>query len=911
MNFQTIFAKNKLLLFVAISLAMAAMAYNKLPNLFEPEVPAVPPNGYGDINSFQTNLTDMTFDYDAAWKEIDSLEQNGLPKSALEKTEALLDMARKENAAAQLVKALIYRGKYQSQLEEEGLAMAINRLNEEATKADYPVKPILQSMLAELYSNYLDQNLYRFQNRTETVDFKPEDFKTWSIAQLTEKSAELYRASLTDARLKTTDLGDFKILLTEGKNDEGLRPTLFDFLAHRAIDYFMNERSYITQPAYKFYIDDARAFAPAAEFVEWKIETKDAASQKLQTLLLLQDLLRFRLSEKRLTSPSLLDANLKRLAFVHQNAVLDTKDAAYLAALEALKKQYDGSQSVAEVIFQIATHYNQKGAEYKAPPFGAEDKDDRKDYFKKAQGLCFEAVRSYSGSFGAKQCEVLLKELESASLAMQVEQVNLPSQAFLARIEYKNTKSAWFKIIRLDEKRVKAIEEVQYEPNAQERILQLLQSWPSVKTWSAKLPDDGDLRQHSTEVKVDALPNGKYAILLADNQSFKAEKTAVSYAIANISKLAYWERNDQAGASNLVIFDRESGAPMKGVKVELYYQRYDESARRYKWERKAGVLESNVDGIINLPDNDDRRPQYKALLCTAKDTLDTGDQFYRYRYNNNRRPYDQTLFFLDRAIYRPGQTVFFKGIALNFDEKRMPKIIKNEQVTVTFLDANYQKVSDLQLRTNEYGTFSGQFTTPRGGLLGQMQIQSSIGGQSQTFRVEEYKRPKFEVSFEPVKGSYRLNEAVAVTGKATAYAGNNIDGAKVSYRVVREVRFPWMPWWYWRYFPQRGETMEIANGEATTDAEGKFSIKFTALPDRSVPKEQKPEFSYTVYADVTDITGETQSGETSVSVGFISLRGRCDGEWFVTRPGANQLGFAPQIRPDYEQPQWPIRASKG
>jgi hypothetical protein len=867
MNFQTIFAKNKIVLIAALFLAAVICAYNTLPFKFW----ALPQPHESPITNHQSPVT-MTFDYDTAWKEIDSLEQNGLPKSALEKTEALLDVARKEANAPQTVKALIYRGKYQSQLEEEGLAMAINRLNEEANKADFPVKPILQSMLAEMYSNYLDQNLWRFQNRTETVDFKPADFKTWSIAQLTEKSAELYQASLTDSRLKTTDIGDFKILLTEGKNDEGLRPTLFDFLAHRAIDYFMNERSYVTQPAYKFYIDDARAFAPAAEFVDWKIEARDSASQKLQTLLLLQDLLRFRLSEKRLKSPSLLDADLKRLAFVHQNAVLEGKDAAYLSALENLKSQFDGTPGVAEVIFQLASYYQQKGAEYQNPPFGAENKDERKDYFKKAQSLCFEAVRSYAGSFGAKQCEVLLKELESASLTMQVEQVNLPNQPFLAKIEYKNTKQAWLKIIRLDEKRVKEIEAVQYEQNAQERTLQLLQSWPSVKTWSANLPDDGDLRQHNTEVKVDALPNGKYAFLLADNQVFKADKTSVSYAIANVSKLGYWERNDNAGTSNLVIFDRETGAPLKGVKVELFYNRYDESARRYRWEKKGGVLESNAEGFVNFPDADERRPQYKVVLCTAKDTLDTGDQFYRYKNYDNRRPYDQTLFFLDRAIYRPGQTVFFKGIALNFDEKRMPKIIKNEKVTVTFLDANYQKVSDLQLRTNEYGTFSGQFTAPHGGLLGQMQIQSSIGGQSQSFRVEEYKRPKFEVSFEPVKGSYRLNEEVAVTGKAIAYAGNNIDGAKVSYRVVREVRFPWMPWWYWRYFPQRGETMEIANGEAITDAEGKFEIKFNAVPDRSVPKEQKPEFSYTVYADVTDITGETQSGETSVNVGFISMR---------------------------------------
>ena len=311
MNYRTIFAKNKLGLAVALLISIIALGFTSLPQrIFEAVFEQSAPNDSSVI--IHHSSLNMNFDYDKAWKEIDSLEQQGLPKTALEKTEALLEIARKENENAQVIKALMYRGKYQSQLEEEGLAMAISRLKAEAEKADFPVKPILQSMLAEMYANYLNQNLWRFQNRTTTVEFKPEDFKTWSIEQLTEESAKLYRASLTDPKLKTTDLGNYKILLTEGRNDEGLRPTLFDFLAHRAIDFFMNERTYVTQPAYKFYIDDVKAFVPAAEFVNWKIETQDSNSWKLQTLLLFQDLLRFRLSEKMKQSPSLLDADLKR-----------------------------------------------------------------------------------------------------------------------------------------------------------------------------------------------------------------------------------------------------------------------------------------------------------------------------------------------------------------------------------------------------------------------------------------------------------------------------------------------------------------------------------------------------------------------------------------------------------------------
>ncbi|MBK9012787.1 MAG: hypothetical protein IPM82_01130 [Saprospiraceae bacterium] len=733
------------------------------------------------------------------------------------------------------------------------------------------MKPILQSMMAEMFSNYLDQNLWRFQNRTTTVEFKPEDFKTWSIEQLTVESARLYRASLTDPKLKTTAIGDYKILLTEGRNDEGLRPTLFDFLAHRAIDFFMNERTYVTQPAYKFYIDDAKAFAPAAEFVNWKIATPDSNSWKLQTLLLMQDLLKFRLSEKMKQSPSLLDADLKRLSFVHSNAVLDTKDAAYLAALENLKNQYSGSQPAAEVLHAMAVYYQNKAAEYKAPPFGQPDNDERKWYLKKAHELCYEAIRSYSGSFGAKACEAMRVQLEMVSLTLNVEQVNLPNQPFLAKIDYHNAKQAWLKVIRMDDKRRKEIEKLDSENDALERLHAYLNSLPAVKTTTANLPDDGDFRAHSVEVKMDGLPLGQYIVMLSDNQSFQGEKTNVSFLNMHVSNFGYWQRQDEGGISNAIIFNRENGQPLKGVKVEVMVQNYNQLGRKYEWKRKH-LLETNADGFITVPTGglDDRN--FKFLICQGKDTLDTGDNFYKSNYRNQPRPYQKTQFFLDRAIYRPGQTVYFKGIGLQFDEKRMPTILKKETVRVEFLDANYQPVSTLELRTNEYGTFSGQFTAPRTGLLGQMQIRSSIGGQSQYFRVEEYKRPKFEVSFDPVKGSYRLNDEVTVPGKAIAYAGNNIDGANVSWRVVREVRFPWWPWWYAKWFPFRGETMEIANGTAQTDAEGKFNIKFTALPDRSIPKDQKPEFSYTVYADVTDITGETQSSETYVSVGYISMK---------------------------------------
>lgn len=815
----------------------------------------------------------MNFDYEKAWVEIDSLERQGLPKSALEKTEELLANARQDGKADQLVKALIYRGKYQSQLEEYGLPNAIARFTEEVEKADFPAKPILQSMLAELYVKYLEQNQWSFQSRTNTGEYKPDDIKTWSLELLTAEASKLYRASLADPRLKATASEGFNLLLTAGRNDEGLRPTLYDLLAHRAIDHFMNERTYLTQPAYKFYIDDERAFAPVSDFATWKISTPDTVSDKYQTLVLMQDLLRFRQLEKIKHSPSLLDADLKRLQFVFDNSVLDTKKAAYLAALEALEKQYEGSEAAADAIFALASYYHSQGADYQSPPFGTTTVDEKKWYFKKANDYCKKALDSYPNSFGAKQCASLRAELYATSLNVVTEQVVLPGQPFLARVEYRNLPQAWVKLIQMNPERRDALARFQYDRDHLQLKLDYLRKLPAEKTWQVVLPDDGDFRSHSTEIKMDALPLGQYVVMVSDNKDFAAEALShVHYLSLNVSNLGFWKRQGATdGSMDIFVFDRHSGAPLKGVRAEIGNLVGQQKLLRRIWTPKE-VKTTDADGYFSIAANN-RRENFQMLLCHGKDTLWLDESYYLYRQEPYNQGHQRTEFFLDRAIYRPGQTVFFKGIALNFDKNNLPTVLKNQAVTVSFRDANYQETSMLQLRTNEYGTFSGQFTAPSTGLTGQMQLVSSIGGNSHFFRVEDYKRPKFEVGFDPVKETYRLNDTVSVQGKAVAYAGSNVDGAKVAWRVVREARFPWLPWWYRRWwFPVQSETMEIANGTATTDAEGKFVVKFAALPDRSIAKDQKPEFSYTVYADVTDLTGETQSNQTAVSVGYVSMQ---------------------------------------
>jgi len=154
-----------------------------------------------------------------------------------------------------------------------------------------------------------------------------------------------------------------------------------------------------------------------------------------------------------------------------------------------------------------------------------------------------------------------------------------------------------------------------------------------------------------------------------------------------------------------------------------------------------------------------------------------------------------------------------------------------------------------------------------------MSIQSSLGGSTHFFSVEEYKRPRFEVELQPLDGQPELGDTVMVSGLAKAYAGNVIDGAKVSYRVERNARFPWSPWWY--RMPSNS-SMEIANGVAQTGPDGSFSIEFPAVPDPTISPDNRPEYTYTISVDVTDSNGETRSATRSVRLGYLQLKAEMD-----------------------------------
>ncbi|MCY7330889.1 MAG: hypothetical protein LH618_20215, partial [Saprospiraceae bacterium] len=275
--------------------------------------------------------------YPDDWKIVDSLERQGLYKSALEKVEAIQARARADQNSPQAIKALLFRGKYTTMLEEDGLTKAMQTFEDEIKTAPQPERAVLQSMLGQLYTMYLQNQAWKIQRRTPIPDGEGGDVLTWSAAQIERHALDLYAASLEDEKLlQSTPVENFRDITTASQGDtvngQVLRPTLYDLLAHRALAQFSNERNYLTEPAYKFELDAENAFAPAADFVKIKFTSPDSTSGKLLAINLFQRVLTAHLADR---DPSaLIDADLVRLQLVRNNSVREDKDRLYENALE-------------------------------------------------------------------------------------------------------------------------------------------------------------------------------------------------------------------------------------------------------------------------------------------------------------------------------------------------------------------------------------------------------------------------------------------------------------------------------------------------------------------------------------------------------------------------------------------------
>ena len=807
--------------------------------------------------------------YITQWKKVDTLVSKGLTKSALTEVDKIYASAKKTNNDPQIIKSLLYKVTLNQNIQENASVKSIDTLEQEISSAKEPAKSILQSITAQVYWNYFQQKRYQLYQRTNTVNFDKKDIATWTADDLHKKIGELYLASISNEKLlQQTKLEPFNAIIIKG-NARYLRPTLYDLLAHRALDYFKNDERDISRPAYAFEINDKKSFASAVEFTKQNFVTKDSTSLHHKAILIFQTLLAFHENDAK--PDALIDADIERINFVNQYGVMENKDELYIDALQYISKKYADNPVSAQASFMIAQEIFNKASQ------ASRQNDSTQKYsVKQAKEMLDAIVKKFPSSEGGINAKNLLNQILHPQLNLTTEKVNVPGLPFRTLVGYKNFSAVYFRLIEITPQ-VKKQLSANYD---NEKLFRALVALKNFKNWKQDLPTADDYLSHTTEVKIDELPIGNYALIGSADEDFSLNNNPLAVQYFYVSDISFINSGLQ-----YFILNRTTGQPLASAKVAVWNQQYDYKSQDNKLV-KAESLTADKNGYIKLDSSKKNENRNVRLdIYYKKDHLFLEDYQNTYSYYNNvddddyddQKEYDEdnakVFLFTDRSIYRPGQLVYFKGIGITKNWKsRKPVLLQSkDSLTIVLNDANSQQVDSIKVQLNEFGSFNGKFRLPENKLNGEFEIEvDGYDNSSTSFSVEEYKRPKFYTEFDTLKGSYRLNDTVTITGLAKAYAGNNIDGAQVSYRVTRVARFLY-PWMFWKIpFPQT-RPLEITHGEITTDADGKFTIKFAAIPDLTLDKKTDPVFDYKIEADVTDINGETRSGDITVPVGYKSL----------------------------------------
>ncbi|MCK7557866.1 MG2 domain-containing protein [Chitinophaga sedimenti] len=370
----------------------------------------------------------------------------------------------------------------------------------------------------------------------------------------------------------------------------------------------------------------------------------------------------------------------------------------------------------------------------------------------------------------------------------------------------------------------------------------LLREQPSVRSWAQPVPDPLDYNSHSAEVKIDALPVGQYIILAANTISFELDSSSLASHETSISSLAYFHNGNQ-----VFVVDRESGKPVSKAKVLC--------------TTSAKTLYTDTMGMAIIPVP---LGWHESLVISKDDDTLRSAAFYpRLPTSTPNNIQVKTWFFTDRSIYRPGQTVYFKGIVTEHNAAKAGKDKLKASYTsrIALLNANGDEVDSIKVKTNEYGSYAGSLKIPTGLLNGEFQIEDEEEGRVHSIKVEEYKRPKFSIAFDTIRVHYRAGDTIHLKGTATALSGAVVDGAQVEYKVTLPRTYNY----YGRGIAPGAQQEElVAKGETFTDSAGNFYLHFPT--DTGSYQGSREMATYVVNAGVTDRNGETREEQQYVSV---------------------------------------------
>ena len=450
-----------------------------------------------------------------------------------------------------------------------------------------------------------------------------------------------------------------------------------------------------------------------------------------------------------------------------------------------------------------------------------------------------EGIAGYPRYEGINQLKNIEKEILNASLSLEIATA-YPGEQQSVKVNYKNLTGITLQLYKVNLPVTSAV--------LQNRTTHFESKYARLQREEHfSLKPTTDYLNIDTTLTIQAPQAGIYFLKAVPD----GKKGVSDGTLMNVTALKTIYRPLPDGTLELVVVDAVSGQPVSEAEVTIY----TEKGGGYSPQQ---TYQADKQGTLKLDFLNSNKYWYNAHTAAdnAMPILNLWKNDYYYKESKRK---EVLQLFTDRSIYRPGQTVYVSGLAYEM-EKDSTRVLADKKYTVSLYDANNNETGKVEVWTNGFGSFSGQFVLPSPCLTGYFSLRAA--DTSVSFKVEEYKRPTFDVTFEPVKVEYQVGDSIEVAGMAKTFAGAPVQNARVHYNISRSYA------WFWRFMGRGSARWE---GEAMTDADGKFTVPVHFEIDSDRRESPLWYYTYNIQADVTDGAGETQQANLSLPLGSTSM----------------------------------------
>ncbi len=747
--------------------------------------------------------------YDEQWKKVSANSQKGIYKSSLPIILDIQKQAMKENNIVQLIQSLKAEFNIVNRTKDDEKNDSVSQLFKKLTEVQKQLKgedkTVFEVLLNSFLMDYYNEHSWEIGSRTNINSQNTAEIETWSKLDfknyLNKNYQELDRQK---AEMRKIALKKYEKVFSY--NDYiSYFPTLWDWYSVKKID-FLSSRDLFTK-------NEQEANHTIINGIYDELIAQNTGNPKLYFMhKKLQDNCDFTRCKDRLEQ-------LKTLLKSDING--DYK----VLIIDNIVDELVGKNKEKEAIEFI----NQAKAQYPKSPF-------------------IDNIKN-------KENQIL-----NPSLNIKYEGQTQSNKPIHIVAEYRNVSSFSINIYEVKEDLASFL---QYAKNSYGNPLNKIKK-SLVRKEAFTLNDSKDFQTHKTSLEIKPLPSGiyvaEYSVAGIDNKDGEDEKDF--YFLVSDNKIIYQKKtNNNPLSDELKLVNSENGKPAVNETLTFY-----EFVGNKTFTKAEGKTDDK--GVFKFPATANKE-YYRTLLIRQPKTNDFqmmeiyGNRQGNSTDQNKNTKESKAQIFTDRAIYRPGQTVYFKVINIQRD-KEIESVIAGLQQKITLTDANGQEVSSQTFTTNEFGSYHGSFVLPKGKLNGTFYLRTSENNGYFNFRVEEYKRPKFEVTFDQVKEEYKYGQAIELKGKAMMFSGVALSNTTVNYEIrKRNIR-----WRYFSWYPQDNDNENSILGEAKTNEKGEFIIKLDLKKDEKLDGIQID--NYEINASVTDINGETQTADTELKVASVS-----------------------------------------